>query len=175
MLYVGQHPWSRGITEIRTVLALPQGGPYSSNDPLLGCYPTHKVPAEHFYCIWRIHYLAEFLCGKQACHFLPPSYLMGILRYELSITGKEIKIKFLPVLYIRTPSPQSLHTGQSQGRLYFGKGASLGWYCPTDIKVIGKVMERQYWNTLCFTIHRAHPPILWPHIARPWEVYMCAL
>jgi hypothetical protein len=33
VLYVGQHPQSRGITEIRTPLAPPQEGPYFSNDP----------------------------------------------------------------------------------------------------------------------------------------------
>jgi hypothetical protein len=37
VLYVGQHQWSRGITEIRTPLAPSQEGPYFSNDPLLGC------------------------------------------------------------------------------------------------------------------------------------------
>jgi len=83
------------------------------------------------------------------------------------------------VLYIRTPSEQGLTPKTAHwpkpGQAYFRENASLGWYYPTDIKVIGKVVERQYWNTLCFTIHRAHPPMLWPHIARPWEVYMCAL
>jgi len=48
VLYVGQHPQSRGITEIRTPLAPPQEGPYFCNAPLLGCYSIHKVPAEHF-------------------------------------------------------------------------------------------------------------------------------
>jgi hypothetical protein len=34
LLYIGQHPQSRGVTEIRTP---PQEGPYFSKDPLLGC------------------------------------------------------------------------------------------------------------------------------------------
>jgi hypothetical protein len=33
-LYIGEHQWSRGITEIGTP---PQEGPYFSKDPLLGC------------------------------------------------------------------------------------------------------------------------------------------
>ncbi len=48
VLHVGQHPQSRGVTEIRTPSAPPQEGPYFSNDLLLGCHPTHKVPAERF-------------------------------------------------------------------------------------------------------------------------------
>jgi hypothetical protein len=67
-------PQERVITEIRTrfisASAAPRG-PYFSNDPLLGCYPTHKVPVESFFCIWRTHYLAGFLVGKWAFSFFP--------------------------------------------------------------------------------------------------------
>ncbi len=69
VLYVGQPPWKKGIIEIRSPLAPPQEDPFFSNAPLLGCYPTHKVPVENLLCIWRKHYLAEFLLGKQAFHF----------------------------------------------------------------------------------------------------------
>jgi hypothetical protein len=66
---------------------------------------------------------------------------VGILRYALNITGKEIKINFLPVLYIRTPSEQGLTPKTAHwpkpGQAYFRENASLGWYYPTDIKVIG--------------------------------------
>ncbi len=33
---------------------------------------------------------------------------MGILPYVLNMLGKEMKINFLPVLYIKTPSEQGL-------------------------------------------------------------------
>jgi hypothetical protein len=36
VLYLGQHPQSRGISEIKTP---PQQGPHFSKDPLLGCEP----------------------------------------------------------------------------------------------------------------------------------------
>jgi hypothetical protein len=53
-------------------------------------------------------------------------------------------------MYIRTPSeqgftPKTIHWPKP-GQAYFRENASLGWYYATDIKVIGKVMERQYWN-----------------------------
>ncbi len=92
---------------------------------------------------------------------------MGILPYVLSIIGKEMKIIFLPVLYIRTlseegPTPKNTHRPKP-GQTNFRENASLGWHYPTltcDIKVIRKVRKRQYWNTPCFTIHRAHPSLL---------------
>jgi hypothetical protein len=64
----------------------------------------HKVPVENFLCIWRTHYLAGFPVGKRAFQFFSLDKRGGIWRCVLSITGKEIKNNFLPVLYIRTPS-----------------------------------------------------------------------
>ncbi len=101
---------------------------------------------------------------------------MGILPYVLSIVGKEMKINFLPVLYIRTPSEQGLTPKNTHwpkpGQASFRENASLGWHYPTltfDTKVIPKFRKRRYWNAPCFTIHRAHPPMLWPLIAKPWD------
>jgi hypothetical protein len=33
---------------------------------------THEVRAKNFYCVWRTHYLAEFLTGKWAFQFFFP-------------------------------------------------------------------------------------------------------
>jgi len=129
-----QHPRSRGITEIRTPMAPPEEGPYFSNDPLLGVNPTHKVGAENFSCIWRTHYLAEFLIGEWAFQLFSPSYLVGILPYVLSIIAKEMKLNFLPALYTRTPSEQDLTPKSTHwpkpGQAYFRENASLGWHYP---------------------------------------------
>ncbi len=109
---------------------------------------------------------------------------MGILPYVLSIIGKETKINFLPMLYTRTPSEEGLTPKNTHwpnpGQAYFRENASIGWHYPTlacEIKVNRKVRKRRYWNTPFFTIHRAHPPMLWPLVARPWDqalVSICA-
>jgi len=81
-----------------------------------------------------------------------------------------MKTNFLPVLYIRTPSqskvlpPKNTHYWLKPWQACFRENASLGWDYPTltcDIKVIPKFRKRRYWNTPCFTIHTAHPPMLW--------------
>jgi len=96
-----------------------------------------------------------------------------------------MKINFLPVLYTRTPSEEALTPKNTHwpkpGQAYFRQNASIGWHYPTltcDIKVNRKVRKRRYWNTPCFTIQRAHPPMLWPLVARPWDqalVSLCTL
>ncbi len=67
------------------------------------------------------------------------------------------------MLYIRTPSEQGLTPKNRHcpkpGQAYFRENASLGCHYHTltcDIKVISKVRKRRYWDTPCFTIHRAH-------------------
>ncbi len=54
-------PTDRSFTQIKTPWAPPQEGHYFSNAPLLGCYPTLKICAENFQCIWTTPYVAEFL------------------------------------------------------------------------------------------------------------------
>jgi hypothetical protein len=114
--------------------------------------------------------------GKWAFQFFSPSGVAGILPYVLSIIGKEIKINFLPVLYTRTPSEEALTPKNTHwpkpGQAYFRQNASIGCHYPTltcDIKVNRKVRKRRYWNTPCFTTQRAHRPMLWPLVARPWD------
>jgi hypothetical protein len=115
-----------------------------------GVNPTIKVQAENFYCIWRTHYLAQFLIGKWAFQIFSPSGVVGILPYVLNIIGKEMKINLLPVLYTRTPSEEGLTPKNTQwpkpGQAYFRQSASIGWHYPTltcDIKVNRKVRNRR--------------------------------
>jgi hypothetical protein len=120
--------------------------------------------------------LQNFSLASGHFKFLSPSYPVGTLPYVLSITRKEMKINFLQVLDIRMPSgqgvtPKTTHWPKPR-QAYFRENASLGWQYPTltcDIIVIRKVRKRRYWNTPCFTIHRAHPPMQWPHMARAWD------
>jgi len=83
-------PTEKGHYWNKDPLGSTSGGSLFNNAPLLRCYPTHKVPVENILCIWRTHYLAEFLVGKRAFHFFSPWWLVGILQYVLSITKKEI-------------------------------------------------------------------------------------
>jgi hypothetical protein len=49
VLYVGQCPWSGGITEVQSPSAPPQEGPYFSNAALLGALPYTKAPNQRLF------------------------------------------------------------------------------------------------------------------------------
>jgi len=82
------------------------------------------------------------------------------------------------VLYIGTHSEQGLTPKTAHwpkpGQDYFRENASLGWCYLTDIKVIGKVMERH--GTPLFHYSEGTPShAVATHHKAMGGIYMCAL
>jgi hypothetical protein len=72
VLYIGQHPWSGGITEIRNSISSASRGPYFSKAPLLVCYPTQMTYSCSLVCgactNYKYHKLVEALHKLQPGH-----------------------------------------------------------------------------------------------------------
>ncbi len=100
-------------------------------------YPTHKVPVENFLCIWRTHYLAEFLVGIQAFHFFPLDAWWVSCNVCWVSPGKKFKIIFYQCCPSERPHSKVLHQKNPHwpkpGQAYFRENAPLGWhYCESN-------------------------------------------